>query len=179
MIEKEKCRHIGVVSKAHGVEGEVNIKLLNNVEADDVNPEFFFLELDGALVPFYVMSIRDRGDGSLLVGFEDVDNEPAARRLLDVKVWIDDADYAPLMAEDGMVHSTMLIGFKVEDTLHGVLGVIVELRDPERNPLFVIEGAAGEILIPVADEFMTGLDADKKVLYITTPDGLIDLNRAE
>lgn len=176
MLDKLDCRHIGTITKTHGVEGELAIRLQPHIESDAIDPYFLFLDLDGGLVPFHIESLRDRGDGSLLVGFEDIDSEPKAKKLLDTAVWIANDDYEPMEDEDGSIHSTMLIGYEVEDATHGLLGTIVELRDPERNPLFVVDGKKGEILIPVADEFITGIDQSKKILYINTPEGLIGLN---
>jgi 16S rRNA processing protein RimM len=176
MIDKLNYRHIGTITKTHGVEGELTLRLLPNIDADAVNPYFLFLDLDGGLVPFYLESLRDRGDGSLLVGFEHLNTETKARRLLETDVWIADDDYQEARNDEGDIHSSMLVGYSVEDDVHGLLGKIVELRDPERNPLFVVDGAKGEILIPVADEFITGLDQAKKILFISTPEGLIDLN---
>ncbi|MFT3740674.1 MAG: hypothetical protein QM786_18135 [Breznakibacter sp.] len=177
MIEKQDCRQIGVAIKTHGIEGEIVIRLQNNIEIDDLEPEFLFPELDGGLVPFYVESMRHRGDGSVLVGFGTINDEVKAKRLVDAPIWAAWADIRPDLLEDGSIHSTSLIGYRIEDDLHGPLGIVTELRDPERNPLFVVEGPMGEILIPVADEFFTGVDEVQKILYISAPNGLIDLNR--
>lgn len=172
MIEKSNCQHIGVITKAHGVSGEVVIRLNNGIDAQDITCDFLFLDLDGGLVPFYVQESRTRGDGALMVHFDSITTEVAARRLADVPVWVEGDELE--MDEEG-IHSSMLIGFLVVDSEHGELGKITEIRDPERNPYFVIEGGAGEILVPVADEYIDGLDDDQHILYITAPEGLIDL----
>lgn len=173
MIEKNDCQHIGFVAKTHGVEGELVIKLTKGIEAEDIEADFLFLELEGGLVPFAIDAMRDRGDGSLLVIFEQINSESIARRMLEAPVWIDSADLEGI-SNDG-VHSAMLIDFYVHDKKHGLLGKITEIRDPERNPHFAIANAKGEILIPIADEFMLSLDEKKKILYIEAPEGLIEL----
>lgn len=176
MIDKQDCRQIGTVTKPHGIEGEVVIRLQSEVSFEDLDPEFLFVELEGGLVPFYVENLRSRGDGYMLAEFEGVNNDTKAKRLVDAQVWILMAEINADTLDDGSVHSTSLIGYRVEDDDYGLLGTITELRDPERNPLFVVEGPKGEILIPVADEFFTGIDEAQRILYISTPEGLIDLN---
>jgi 16S rRNA processing protein RimM len=173
MIEKEDCTHIGVVSKIHGIAGEVVVKLLNGIEGDDLETDCLFLELEGGLVPFMIDSWRDRGDGSLLVIFEMIASEAAARRVVDAPVWIDNADMTAITDEGA--HSSLLVGYSVHDKQHGLLGKIIEVRDPERNPHFAIDGANGEILVPIVDEYMLSLDRDQKILYIEAPEGLIEL----
>lgn len=173
MIEKEHCMRIGHVSKTHGVDGELVIKLSNGIETDDVETDCLFLELEGGLVPFMIDSWRDRGDGSLLVLFELINSEPQARKVIDAPVWIDSADMAGITDEGA--HSVLLVGFKIHDKHHGLLGEITEIRDPERNPHFAVDGANGEILIPIVDEYMISLDKEKKILFIEAPEGLIEL----
>lgn len=172
MIEKSNCQHIGTIVKTHGVAGEVVIRLIGDIEAEDVVSDFLFLDMDGGLVPFYVGESRTRGDGSLMVIFESITSEAAARRLVDVPVWIDGTD---LDIDPDRVHSSTLIGFEVVDSEHGNLGKIIDIRDPERNPYFAIDGKNGEILIPVVDDYIEGLDEQKKILYVSAPEGLIDL----
>ena len=172
MIEKNNCQQIGTIVKAHGIGGEVVVRLLTGINAEDIACDYLFLDLDGGLVPFYVDESRTRGDGSLMVIFEGIKTEKAARKLVDVPVWVDAADGG---VHDGQIHSSSLIGFEVVDDVHGNIGKIIDIRDPERNPYFAIEGTNGEILIPVADDYIVELDEVKRILYISAPEGLIEL----
>lgn len=172
MIEKINCQQIGTIVKTHGINGEVVIRLQTGIEAEDIMSDFLFLDMDGGLVPFYVEESRTRGDGSLMVIFKGIATEAAARKITEVPVWIDNSEMG---ANPNQVHSSSLIGFEVMDDVHGNIGKIIDIRDPERNPYFAIEGKAGEILIPVVDEYVEGLDEAGKFLYISAPEGLIEL----
>ncbi len=172
MIEKINCQQIGTIVKTHGINGEVIIQLQNGVNAEDITTDFLFLDVDGGLVPYYVEESRTRGDGSLMVIFKGICTEASARKLTEVPVWIDNQEMG---ADTDQIHSSSLIGFEVVDDVHGNIGKIIDIRDPERNPYFAIEGKAGEILIPVVDEYVEGLDEAGKILYISAPEGLIEL----
>ena len=43
------------------------------------------------------------------------------------------------------------------------------------NALFVVETESGEVLIPVAEEYITGIDHDRKIISLKLPEGLLDL----
>jgi 16S rRNA processing protein RimM len=173
MIEKQNCRQIGIITKVHGVGGEVVVRMLPGFYSEDVDTDFLFLELDGGLVPFGVTGLRDRGDNSLLVELNGITREIDAKQLVDSEVWVALED---LVEGEAVSPAGAVIGYKVVDEQHGYLGEVIDIDDPERNPLFVIENKGKEILVPVADEFIVSIDDEAREITLRTPDGLIDLN---
>ena len=67
-----------------------------------------------------------------------------------------------------------VIGFEVIDKEKGNIGKIKEFIDTNQT-IMIIENGEKEILIPVVDEVIDRLDRDAKTMYITAPDGLIDI----
>lgn len=58
----------------------------------------------------------------------------------------------------------------------GLLGKISGIEDSTANYLFIIETTDGRnLLIPVADEFVTGIDTDSRSIEMDLPEGLIDI----
>ena len=172
MIDKLNCLQIGSVTKSHGINGEAAILLNEGVYSDQIKASFLFLDLDGGLVPFKVNSIRDKSDSVMLVKFDLCKDEKDIVQLIGSTVWIDKKE---VTVDDENLTLGMLIGYTVVDKINGNIGLVKELRDVDRNPLFVVQGKNGEILIPVADEFITEIDDRGKVIYLTTPDGLLEL----
>jgi 16S rRNA processing protein RimM len=72
-----------------------------------------------------------------------------------------------------------IIGYTVVDlnTISEV-GVIRDVLENGPNDLFVVEAAGNpEILIPVTDDWIVRLNRDKKIIEMTLPEGLVDVNK--
>ena len=55
-----------------------------------------------------------------------------------------------------------------------VIGEIVDVDDSTENVLFVVEHAEGrEVLIPIAEEFIDGIDHDARRIFMNLPLGLL------
>ena len=63
------------------------------------------------------------------------------------------------------------------DEDYGKVGICEDVLDQTAQPIFKIADGDTEILIPAVDEFIVSIDRDKKIIHITTPEGLIDLYR--
>ena len=68
-----------------------------------------------------------------------------------------------------------VIGFSVQDSVHGHIGIIKGVNDSTAQALFEVEKGDKQLLIPVNDEIITKLDRAKRTIFVTTPDGLVDL----
>jgi 16S rRNA processing protein RimM len=67
------------------------------------------------------------------------------------------------------------MGFDVIDSQHGNIGVIKGVNDSVSQALFEVEKDDKQLLIPVADNIIDKVDRESKTLYVTTPEGLVDL----
>jgi 16S rRNA processing protein RimM len=61
------------------------------------------------------------------------------------------------------------------DSVHGDIGAIKSINDSTSQALFEIEKGDKELLIPVNDEIITKVDRENKTIFVTTPEGLVDL----
>lgn len=172
MIDKLECTEIGILIKSHGITGEVAIMLREGFYSDQIETNFLFLDVDGGLVPFKVKSIRDKNDEVLLVKFVSYSDEKMVQPFIGSSVWMKSNELIQAEEEIGV---GMLVGYKVTEETHGDIGEIVEIRDLDKNPLFVINGEKDEILIPIVDEFIININEDKKIVELKTPEGLLDL----
>ena len=68
-----------------------------------------------------------------------------------------------------------VVGFRVVDSQHGDIGTIEQVIEYPAQPLFQVMKNGTEILIPVIDEVIDNVDRTNKTIYITAPNGLIDL----
>lgn len=172
MIEKHTCRQIGVAVKTHGIAGEIVVRLFNEFSIDDMDAEFLFLELDGGLVPFYLEEAREKNQTDVLAKLEQLTSDQAALKVIDAPVYVakqtteEESNEAPFSAYQ-------LIGYQCQAVGYGSIGEIVAIREISNNPLFELDHDGEEILIPIVDHFIAGIDDEKREVVFDLPDGLI------
>ena len=68
-----------------------------------------------------------------------------------------------------------IVGFTVVDTEKGELGPITEVLEYPTQAILQVMKDKKEVLIPILEQVIQNVDRDKKVLTITSPEGLIDM----
>jgi 16S rRNA processing protein RimM len=68
-----------------------------------------------------------------------------------------------------------VIGFQVEDEKHGNIGIITGVNDTTAQPLFEVEFGTVQMLIPMLDQFIVKVDREHKIMFLKTPEGLVDM----
>ena len=68
-----------------------------------------------------------------------------------------------------------VVGFRVVDSVYGDIGVLEQVIDYPAQPLFQIMKNGTEVLVPVIDPVIDKVDRKLKTIFITAPNGLIDL----
>ncbi len=79
MISVGDHLQVGRTQKPYGIRGEIII-LFRKAEYAEVDTEFYFLEIEGIPVPFFVEEFTFTTDVSARVKFEDVNDEKQASR---------------------------------------------------------------------------------------------------
>lgn len=179
MITKEEITAVGRLQKTHALKGELNVLL-------DIDPEYVgaglpvIIDIDGIYVPFYAESLRPKGNFSYLVKFDGVDSEFEAKKLVNKTIYaLRDKlkEYLTDHYEEDYALYDDLIGWQVEDSEEGVVGKIVEIDSNTENELFIVETPEGNtIYIPLTEDFIDEVDEKSKIIRMTLPEGLIDLN---
>ncbi|HCK23441.1 MAG TPA: 16S rRNA processing protein RimM [Bacteroides graminisolvens] len=176
MIKQDEVYKIGIFNKPHGIHGELSFTFTDDI-FDRVECDYLVCMLDGILVPFYVEEYRFRSDSTALVKLEGVDSSERARMFTNVPVYFP-LKFAQDAAVDGDVSWDFFVGFRVEDVNNGYIGNIVDVDTTTINTLFIIENDGEETLLPAQEEFIRGVDPEKKLITVELPDGLLDLDHA-
>lgn len=174
MIREDEVYKIGMLTKTHGVSGELNMSIIDDV-FDRVEAEYLVCRMDGILVPFFIEEYRFRSDTTVLIKFEGIDNEAQARKMVGVEVFFPKklADGG----EDGTYSWRYFEGFEVVDEVQGSVGHIKSVDDSTVNVLFEIETSMGEdVLVPASEELIIDIDHQKKIIYMALPEGLLSLD---
>ncbi|MDE7379133.1 MAG: ribosome maturation factor RimM [Paraprevotella sp.] len=177
MIKECDVYKIGVLTKTHGVSGELNLSFTDDV-FDRVDADYLVCRMDGILVPFFMEEYRFRSGSVALMKFEGIDTEEQARRMVGVEVFFP-KELADEPEEDAYTW-TYFTGFEVTDEVHGPLGEIKSVDDGTTNVLFEVVSLDGrEILLPAHEEFIVGIDHAGRRLTVRVPDGLLSLNEMD
>ncbi|MBK3517265.1 ribosome maturation factor RimM [Carboxylicivirga marina] len=178
MIEKHNCRQIGVLVKTHGIAGEVVIRLFDEFTIDDLDTEFLFLDLDGGLVPFSIDELREKKHADILVKLEQVKSDRQALTIIDAPVYVEkslESDESKESISSQNFSAYQLVGYQCQAVGHGHIGEIIAIREIAKNPLFEIDNDGEEVLIPIAEHFIAGIDDEQQLIIFDLPEGLIDL----
>jgi 16S rRNA processing protein RimM len=172
MIQRNDVFPIGKLVKPHGIKGEVSFAFTSDV-FDRTESPYWFFDMDGILVPFFLESIRFKSNETALVKFEGLDSEVQIRRLCGKEVFYP-VRYAG-EEQSSPDDWTFYVGFHVFDEVAGYLGEIKAVDDSTLNVLFVLNKDGQEMLLPVAEEYFTNVDTDKREMRVSLPEGLIGL----
>jgi len=172
-IPKTDCEKIGFIRKTHGIHGEVVLEFEEQFEYSVEDAERFFIELDGLLVPFFIVDegLRFRSGKAANIKFDWVDSEPYAKRLVGKEVYLyrEEIVYEP---DEETLH---LKGFHLVDETLGEIGVIEEVDDYAGNIVFTVNYKGNELLVPFNDDILIDVNEEKRTITLRLPEGLTDV----
>ena len=172
-MNKDDCFYLGTIVKKYSFKGEVLAKLDTDEPEYYENLESIFLEVRGKLIPFFVENSQLHKSNLLRLKFEDIDSEPDSESILKCDIYLPLSALPTLEGSNFYFHE--VIGFTIEDTNFGKVGIIKGVNDATAQALFEIDNDGKEVLIPVNDDIIKKVDRDKKTILVETPEGLIDL----
>lgn len=172
MISENEIFPIGQIVKPHGVNGELSFTFTTDV-FDEEKTAFFILEVNGIYVPFFIESYRFKSNSTGLLKLEDINNEIQAKALSGTTIYLPKTYLDKVESTD--VELDYFVGFEIVDANAGSIGAITEVDQTTENALFVIGYGEDEMLIPIGEDYIVEIDHDNKVLYVSLPDGLLEL----
>lgn len=163
---------IGTIQRTHGVGGEFQVIWNDDFYLEEQNLESVFIEFDGIPVPFFIASIRPKGEDKALVKFDDIEDVDTADELVGLKMLIP-AD--EITKSDELLMSD-LVGYTLCNAQNQHIGNIVDYQEYQSNSVFTVLHHSGkEVMIPATDELIVEFDTEKKIIIMEIPEGLIDL----
>lgn len=172
-MTKGELFYFGHLSKTTGTKGGLVLVREKVDEALLFEQKALFVSLPPDFVPFMVRLLEALSEERYLVHFLDVETPEQAEKLAGQDVFI------PLenLPDDFAKSFKGVEGFMVVDDEHGELGVIREIIENPAHELLVMEYLNNEVLIPVTESMVKGVDVEKGLIFTDLPDGLLDLNK--
>jgi 16S rRNA processing protein RimM len=125
------------------------------------------------MLPWFVESVRIKGEEDVFVKLEGVDSREAARVIVQKEVWVGEADFARFAGRSAPIS---LVGYKLWEG-EDCLGEVLEVIEQPHQVLCRIDYHGKEALIPIHEETLRKVDKKKKEVHVVLPDGLLDVYR--
>lgn len=179
-MDLSKLRLLGRLGEPWGHRGELVFQLEDGRFEEVRSLNFLFVEIDGLRVPFAVVHVREHPRVGAVVKFQGMDDPQAAAILVNRSVFAPPGHAGPRNGgpdtEDELGPEDLL-GMHVLDEEYGELGEVTGIEGTEDHPVMVVRKGEQEVLIPIVEALITGIDADTGHLVVRTPPGLVDLYR--
>lgn len=162
---------VGRTIKTHGLNGEVSVELSIGASPSSlVGLEVWFVPPVTGVRSTRITSERHGSKGPLLT-FGGITSIDAARALCGRGMLIRTEDVPP---EAESADDDDIEGYRVVDRTRGDIGTIVETIVTGANDVWVVHGHLGEVLIPVIDDVVLGIDDGARIVEVRLLDGLIE-----
>jgi len=138
-----------------------------------MDTDFYFLEIEGIPVPFFVEDFSFSTDTTARIKFADVDDEKIASRYKNLSVFLPSEMVENVQVAD-VSPWEFYIGYSVIDQSGNELGVITEVDEATINVLFLVEKGEEKLLIPATEDFIVAVDEINRRVEMNLPEGLFD-----
>ncbi|MEP6612394.1 MAG: ribosome maturation factor RimM [Mucilaginibacter sp.] len=168
----EDCFRIGSILKTKGLKGELHIYVdFDGIEAVKFNT--VFIETAGKLVPYFVESIKYLQKNAAYLFLEDVDTIEKAATLAKKDIYLPNK----LKPKKKEAEFTLfdLVGFTAIDDYEGELGKITDVQEYPQQILATVTYKNCEVLFPLNEEIIKGIDVVREIVRVDLPEGLLDI----
>lgn len=177
MIARESLAEIGNFNKPHGIKGEISASFDADILPEVAAFGHIFVELDGLMVPFTILSTRPKSSETLLLTLKGINDEKQAGALSNHSIYIEES-LMPLYDDDSAdgFYIDDLVGFDlISDGKQ--IGMITQYDDSTENVLFIVETQSGaELLVPASEQLIEEINTDTKTVTMYLPAGLLNIN---
>jgi 16S rRNA processing protein RimM len=163
---------VGSIAKAHGVRGEVVIKLLTDSSARFRTLKRAWLgttDRSAVEVTIEHSAIEPRGVRlklSMLSSRED------AEKVRGQLLFVEEKNAVRLPKGRYFIHD--IIGMEVRDEAGQHLGTVDDVLQYPANHIYVVRGHGREIMIPAVKEFVREIDLNSRTITVRLIDGMME-----
>ena len=165
---------VGRVARAHGNKGQVIVNLETDFPAERfAEGNVLVVEQAGRRTERRIASVRFH-QGRPVVGFDGVESMNDAEALAGADVKIAASSLPPLPGDTYYRHD--LVGCEVRTTDGQSIGRVREVQGPIERSLLVVGDGSEEVLIPMVEGIVIGVDRGARRIIVELPEGLLGLN---
>jgi 16S rRNA processing protein RimM len=168
----DECFQLGTISRTHGKNGALLLKLDTDRPEAYMELESILLEIQGELVPFFIAELKPIKANAFQIFLEDIP-PGEAERFVGKKVFLPLTMLPKLSGKQFYFHE--VIGFRVLDMQYGEIGQVIDVIERHPQHVLVVAASRGEVLIPAANEIIVQLNREDQSIQVDCPEGLLDI----
>ncbi|MBC8181935.1 16S rRNA processing protein RimM [candidate division KSB1 bacterium] len=173
MKKRPEFISIGIITKAHGIKGEVLVSsLTDNPEQFETLKHLFITRQDGNRSEISIQQVRGKND-RFIIKISGIDNRNQAESLQKCLIEKRLEDVEDLPVDEYYIFD--LIDLNVYTTDFQLLGRIKDVLSLSANDIYVVQGESKEYLIPAIKSIIKKIDLKKEIVLIEPIEGLLDL----
>lgn len=165
--------YLGKIVKLFANKGALLVYLDADDPEDYIDLESVFVRMNNQLIPFFIDDIELRNKNNAILNFSDVDNPEQASMLLGCELYLPLNMLPKLTGNKFYYHEVR--GFSVIDNHYGLTGTVEEVLEYPHQAVLRILNNDKEILIPITDEIIIGVNRETRILNVKAPEGLIEM----
>jgi 16S rRNA processing protein RimM len=170
----EDMATVGRIARAHGNKGQVIVNLDTDFPEQRFRPGAeLFVQRDGRTERITITTVRFQ-QGRPVLAVNGVDTMNGAEALAGLELRVPRETLAPL--PPGTYYHHDLVGCLVETIDGAVVGDVAAVEESAGGSRLVVNGARGEVLIPLVAEICRMIDVAAKRIVVAPPVGLLELN---
>ncbi len=162
---------IGTIRKPFGTAGAVAVNINDDIEDIIFELEHFFVFIDGQYLPYFIEEIEEKGD--LIVKLDIINSPQVATTLSGKKIFV-----TPDQVSEDMNMSVAKFGDITGYQLYNndeAIGHIEDIIEYPSQLMIKITYLGKGKLLPLVDSFLVKIDDANKSVYLTLPEGILEL----
>ena len=171
-MQEKILTEIGFIRKTQGFNGDIILAVNTGNAEDFLHSKYFFLNMDGSMVPFFVEDFSAEGTQAI-IRFEDVNTHDAAVNLVSKKVFLLHDELPSGFFDQDELKS--IIGYTLVDSKKGVLGAVKDIAETPGQIMIFFDYANTEVMLPVNDQTLLKIMKKKKEVHVSIPEGLLEV----
>lgn len=163
---------IATVGKTKGLKGEI-LLYVDFDRLEEIKFNALFIDMAGKLVPYFVASFKPAPKNTAYLYLEDIDTIDKASALVKRDVYLPNKLKPKKQKEEFTLFD--LKGFLAIDVDEGELGIITEVHEYPQQIIAACDHKGTEILFPLNESTIKGIDVIKNIVTVDLPVGLLDI----
>lgn len=164
--------YLGKVTKLHGFEGKLTLFFDTDEPQEYINLEMVYIDIQGNLVPYFIEDLKLLNNKATVI-LNDIDTNDKAQELVNKDLYLPISMLPELSGNKFYYHEAP--GMTVVDSNFGSIGEIKEVLEYPNQAVFQVFHNNREVLIPISDEVIDEFNRKEKKIFITAPEGLLDI----
>jgi 16S rRNA processing protein RimM len=165
---------IGRILKTHGYKGAVKVRFDEFYGSILQQLKAVFLDKDQSYRPYFPDSIELISNNEALIHFEAVGSKEEAKLLRRHKLFARKED-VPVKSLQEQAGGSELIGYTIEDTRLGLIGLVEEVYSLPQQELLAVRYNNKEVLVPLREELIHDFQKENRTIIFNLPDGILDI----